>query len=242
MSEERSVTTPLGEITYTLSVKDVKNINLRIRNGKIQVSINRRTPKERADRFIIEKAQWIMSTLSRQEQKREELESRKTLDFVSGESVGIFGNTYTLDILKSDEESCVINGDRLVMRVCDTESYGRKYILFQQFCAEQCREVFTRYLSLFYPVLAPLGARKPTLAMKLLKSRWGSCKCVTGEICLNFAMIKLPMPLVEYVVLHEAVHLVVPNHSKSFYALGAAIMPDFRKRDKLLNAYTTDFL
>ncbi|MEG2396279.1 MAG: M48 family metallopeptidase, partial [Oscillospiraceae bacterium] len=79
----------------------------------------------------------------------------------------------------------------------------------------------------------------PNVIIKIrkMKSRWGSCQPKTGIVTLNSQLINAPIGCIEYVVLHELCHFVQPNHSKDFYSLVSAIMPDYKERKKLLNTY-----
>lgn len=68
VEEKRTVTVPEGEITYTLSVKPVKNMNLRVRpDGTVAVSVSRRVPKPAADDFVRSHAGWIRARLAKRE-------------------------------------------------------------------------------------------------------------------------------------------------------------------------------
>lgn len=73
MEQQRTVSTPAGEITYLLVRKNVKNLNLRVdRGGQVVLSVPVRCSGERADRLIVEKAQWLRGHLARRQQRQEQ--------------------------------------------------------------------------------------------------------------------------------------------------------------------------
>ncbi|MDP1527009.1 MAG: SprT family zinc-dependent metalloprotease [Rhodocyclaceae bacterium] len=93
------------------------------------------------------------------------------------------------------------------------------------------RALQRRALEVFQPRIAAaaaqLGVTTPALALSSARTRWGSCSTHSG-IRLNWRLIHLPLPLVDYVVAHEVAHLVEMNHSPRFWAQVARLCPDWR--------------
>ena len=88
----------------------------------------------------------------------------------------------------------------------------------------------------FIAKFAPAINRKINrVVVRKMTTRWGSCNSRKGYINLSLNLIEKAPELVEYVVLHELAHLIYPHHQKSFYGFIAALMPDFRSREKRLN-------
>ena len=75
-----------------------------------------------------------------------------------------------------------------------------------------------------------LGVRVGTLAYRNMKSRWGSCQPSTGRICINVRLALYPPECLEYVVVHELCHLLVPGHGADFHRLMDRVMPDWKVR------------
>jgi predicted metal-dependent hydrolase len=86
-------------------------------------------------------------------------------------------------------------------------------------------------------IAAPFGVRLGKVAVKKMRSRWGSCSS-RGNVSVNLLLGHLPDELLEYVVVHELCHLVHHNHSKKFWSLVAAYSPDFKKRKLELRRYS----
>lgn len=75
-----------------------------------------------------------------------------------------------------------------------------------------------------------LGVKANKLAYRNMKSRWGSCNPSTGRICINIRLALYPPDCLEYVVVHELCHLLVPGHGEQFHELMTRVMPDWKQR------------
>lgn len=75
-----------------------------------------------------------------------------------------------------------------------------------------------------------LGVKAQKLTYRNMKSRWGSCQPKTGRICINIRLALYPPECLEYVVVHELAHLLVPGHGPKFHALLDRVMPDWKQR------------
>ena len=100
--------------------------------------------------------------------------------------------------------------------------------------AAVCRPVFEALIARYYPFFKAQGVAYPTLRIKTMKSRWGSCIPGKGVITLNTRLLIKPMAAVEYVVVHELAHFLVQNHQADFYAVVAQVLPDYKARRELL--------
>ena len=101
--------------------------------------------------------------------------------------------------------------------------------------AEAARRIFAARLAICFRRVARLGVAYPTLTIRAMSTRWGSCRRV-GAITLNLRLIQAPQSCIDYVILHELCHLKEHNHSKEYYALLDRILPDWRDRRRKLNA------
>lgn len=100
--------------------------------------------------------------------------------------------------------------------------------------AAQVRE-WRQVVEAFVPALVErwepvLGVKAGPLAYRKMKSRWGSCQPSTGRICINVVLALYPPECLEYVVVHELAHLLVPGHGPEFQAIMDDALPDWRQR------------
>ena len=76
---------------------------------------------------------------------------------------------------------------------------------------------------------------------KYMLTRWGSCNSITKRIWINLQMAEKPLECLEYVVLHELIHLKVRNHGKDFTSEMNKFMPDWKERKSILNSQSLDY-
>ena len=207
--------------------KDVKNITLKVRpNGEAILT----TPKAASDehiKFIIEKrAKWIAK-------KRTFFASFKTpqKEYVSGEDFKYLGRSYRLKVVQSKEERVKLQRGYLELFVKDKSDIKRKENLIYEWYYEKAMLYFFNILQEFNKIVKQ---DIKSVKIRQMKTRWGSCNPYKSYINLNIELIKKPRGCIEYVVFHELVHLLCPDHSKKFYDYLTLYMPDWQKRKEIL--------
>lgn len=106
-----------------------------------------------------------------------------------------------------------------------------------RYTKEECLALFTAASDAVFPLFADLlGGQKPQIKVREMTSRWGVCHIKKRSITLNTRLAEKPPTAIEYVVLHEYVHFLHPNHGPGFHAEMARLMPDYRQRRQLLRA------
>lgn len=212
-------------LTYTLVVKQVKNINMRISSrGEIVVSANPFVPLDKIDDFVSSKISWIakhqQSVLERSEQS-----------MIDENQIMLFGNM--LQIKQTIGKYNQVSYDREFLYV-QTKEHANIEKVIHQFLDKLCKDVFMDVALLTARSLIDYRLPFPQVKIREMKSRWGSCTPAKNSITLNRKLIHYPLEFVEYVVLHEFVHFVQPNHSKAFYHIIENYMPDYKKRMNLV--------
>ena len=98
----------------------------------------------------------------------------------------------------------------------------------------ECLEKFMRIAESVYPLVAKKIKVQPKMMVKDYKSRWGVCYAKRGYIILNKQLFDKPILAIEYVILHEYVHFLVPNHGEKFHKIMGQLMPDYKERKGFL--------
>ncbi len=232
--ESRLVSADGREIRYCLERKDVKNLNLRVlKDGRVFVSANSSVSCDEVDRFVCRKAQYIMRAMDRFHDMAQYRPQPKR--YVSGETFNLLGRGLRLQVLQAAEDSVSSDGCYIRLEVKDASNFERKQRIVNRFLDQQCETVFTEIIDALYPLFRKYGVEKPSLRIRDMETRWGSCLAKKGIITLNRRLIEAPGNCIEYVVMHELCHLIHPNHSKHFYAFLTMLMPDWKERKQYLD-------
>lgn len=212
-------------ITYTLVVKQVKNINMRISpKGEIVVSANPFVPLDKIDEFVSSKVSWIVERQKKVEEKAQHC-------LLSDTEIMLFGKQ--LKIKKSVGKYNYVSYDDKYLYVQLKQDADVEKVI-TQFLNKLCKDVFMDVAILTCNSLKDYQLTFPEVKIRTMKSRWGSCTPAKNTITLNKRLIHYPLEFIEYVVLHEFVHFIQPNHSKAFYNIIENYMPDYKQRIQLI--------
>jgi predicted metal-dependent hydrolase len=227
-----SETLQIGEIAIALVRKDVKHVHLSVHPpaGRVSLVAPTATRIEVARAYAISKLAWI-----RDQQAKLRAQARETpRRFVERESHHIWGRRYLLTVVEVDEKPSVRLSHRTItLRVRPGSSAAKR--------EEVMHEWHKTLLHEFVPPLiakweAKLEVNVKGYYLQRMKTKWGGCNHRAGNIRLNTELVKKPKDLVEYVVVHEMLHLVEPTHSDRFTALLDKHYPTWREARAELNA------
>ena len=177
--------------------------------------------------FLVKHHRWIFNRLDAPEKK-----SREPKKFVDGEMHYFLGKQYPLRIIISPENTVEFRDNTIIVyakyNVSDLIA-----VLLERWYYQQAHQVFQEISIPLMKQMKKYNVLPKSFTIKKMKTRWGSCSS-KGSINLNLDLIKLPEGCIKAVILHELCHLVHMNHSKEFYALMTAEMPDWKVWDKQL--------
>ena len=150
----------------------------------------------------------------------------ETKRFVSGELHYYLGKQYPLKIIISPNNNVTFQDD-VIMVYAKNDLPELIETLLEKWYLTQARHVFQEISIPLMKQMEKYNVFPKSFTIKKMKTRWGSCSS-KGSISLNLDLIKLPEQCIKEVILHELCHLVHFNHSKAFYALMTAEMPDWK--------------
>ncbi len=238
----RSVETSRGKISYELSKKKIKKMYLRVQTeGNITVSAPNFMKVGEIDAFVLKNEEFIFQGLQKVEQRQEEMPSHT---YTTGDQFFLMGEKLTLEVREGFRKKTERIGDLLVLQLPFSLDGSHPNIslveeMVGDFFYDQALPQFYDLMSRYQVKLSSLGIPTAQLKIKQMKSQWGSCNRRNNVIALNFSLIHLPLPLIEYVVLHEFCHFIHGNHSKDFYDLVACYMPDWKERRQALKSWNS---
>jgi hypothetical protein len=156
--------------------------------------------------------------------------------YISGETHRYLGQQYRLKVVMNDNQpdAVLLDREQLLLSVRKSKERARK--LIESWYRERAYEVFQERLAYWYPHFERFGFPMPELAVRQMRSRWGSCS-PQGKITLNLKLVMVPKQLIDYVIVHELCHHVEHNHGKGFQLLLGRIMPDWGERKERLERY-----
>lgn len=223
---QRKVTTSIGEIVYELERKKVKNLNLRVRNdGTVHLSIPYYVSYEKADKFVADNRSFVFDAIKKVAERNSRLDTHAYF----------LGKKLNIEILPSSKTGGGLSGDTLVLFAPDSSNDFPKASL-EQWQMQQAKEILPKALSLAYDRFAAAGLKVPfpSLTIRFMTSRWGSCTCFKKKITLNALLIEKPFICAEQVACHELAHFLVQNHSADFYKVLDIVMPEHRAVNRIL--------
>lgn len=158
-------------------------------------------------------------------------------EWVSGETHRYLGRQYRLKVARGDLPEVRLSGRYFHVRVPAPNDAGQVQEAMERWYLKRARETFARRLEGFIGRTRRLGLSEvPPLIVRRLRKRWGSCS-PEGRILMNVEAVRLPMPCIDYLLVHELCHLRQPNHGPAFWRLLDACMPDWERwRERLVRA------
>jgi predicted metal-dependent hydrolase len=218
----------IGEIAVEVIRKDIKNVHLSVYppTGKVRISAPLRMNLETIRVFAISKLRWI-----RQQQKKvTEQEREPPREYLERESHYVWGKRYLLHVIEKHAPPAVeLHHRRIVLHVRPSSP---KQAVLEEWYRAQLKEAAPPLIAKWE---ALMGVKVQRFFVQKMKTKWGSCSRLSASIRLNTDLAKKPRECLEYIVVHEMVHLLEPTHNDRFTALMDQFMPGWRHYRALLN-------
>jgi hypothetical protein len=232
-AQGRQLTYGTRIIPYTLRYEPRKTLGVTVHPDlSVVVQAPPGTPQADVESVLQRRARWIAKRLDDYARYSPDLPPR---EYVSGETHRYLGRQYRLRVMDGEPESVSLDGQFILVSVRD-RAKGRVETLVKRWYRARAREVFSERLAACYPRIEQLGVALPALAVRKMRTRWGSAS-PSGRISLNVKLVQVSTLLIDYVVLHELCHLVEPHHGKGYYELLSRVLPDWRQRRERLNSF-----
>lgn len=224
-------TIELGSVTVHVTRKAIKNVHLSVHppDGRVTMTAPLEIRPEVAHAYAASKIDWI----ARHQEKIRNQRREPPRVYVTRETHFVWGHRYLLRVVERDTKPSVsIDHKKIVLAVRPGSDLEKR------------TEVFHAWQrSLLHDFLPPmiqkwekrLGVKVSAYFLQKMKTKWGSCNYRKGRIRLNTELVKKPKDLVEYVLVHEMAHLLVPNHGPEFIAILDKHLPFWRDAREELN-------
>ncbi len=221
----------IGDLSIVVTRKSIKNVHLSVHppEGRVTLSAPTETRLEVARAYAITRLHWI-----RQQQEKLRNQARETpRAFIERESHYLWGRRHLLTVVERDTKpSVTVDPKRITLHVRPGSDHTKRAAVIYEWHKSLLHEFIPTLISKWEP---KLGVQVTAYFLQRMKTRWGSCNHKAGHIRLNTELVKKPKDLIEYVVVHEMLHLREPTHSDRFIALLTEHIPTWREARSELN-------
>lgn len=212
--------------------KDIKNLHLAVYppNGRVRVAAPLLVDDEAVRFAVIARLAWI----KRQKARYEAQERQTKREYLNGESHYYLGMRYRLNIIEEDASPKVIVRNKQYIDLYvrpGSDTAKREQVMIEWYRAN-LKAMIPPLIEKWEPVM---GVQVADWGVKLMKTKWGSCTIQARRIWLNLELIKKPPRCLEFIVVHEMVHLLERKHNERFIELMSKFLPQWRRYREELN-------
>lgn len=226
----------VSNIEIDIIKKNIKNLYISVLppSGSVRVSAPLKMNDEMIKSFIMSKVPWIIKSQSRFKNRAVQIERK----YVSGESIYLWGRRYEMNV-EYTKTACKIDiiGDKLYFCIRKQSTMEQRQSALNEWYRRQLKDKVLPLLEKWQDIL---GVKVQEFRIKKMRTRWGTCNINDKRIWLNLELAKKPPECLEYVVVHELVHLLERNHNKVFKAYMDKFLPDWRKIKDELNSFISN--
>ncbi|MCM2287065.1 MAG: M48 family metallopeptidase [Desulfobacula sp.] len=223
-----------GSFHVEIVQKRIKNIYFRVYPLKktILVSAPAQLDPETLNQAILSKRDWIL----RQVNKRTARQPSPEKTYTTGEGFLFQGKAYHLSVLEQEQgkPACIFSQDHIQLTVKPGSTLLDRQSLIDGWCRKEMRQSVFLFLEKWEPLI---GVKIRQFGVRKMKTRWGSCNITAARIWLNLSLIHFPPRFLEYVTVHEMVHLLERGHNARFKGFMDRFIPDWRDLKKELGRF-----
>lgn len=219
------------EIPVEIVRKDIKNIHLGVYppEGNVRISVPRHITNENVRLAIVSKLSWIKK---RQEEfKKQPRQSER--EYVTGESHYFQGRRYILEVVERHGKHSLSlkNNAKMLLQISPGTTKGNRALVVNDWYRRNIKTVIVELLKKWQPII---GKDVKSWGVKKMKTKWGSCNIADRRIWINLELAKKSPECLEYILVHELVHLHERHHNDNFRNLMDKYLPNWRQSRDVL--------
>lgn len=221
----------IGSLSVDIQRKSIKNLNITVLppNGKVRVSAPLNMSETAIKMAVAGRLVWI----KKQQAKFQNQERQSLREMLTGESHYLWGKRYRLEIIPTQGRHHIeVSHQKLKLYVRPNTSHANRLAVLERFYRTELKRKIERLLPIWQ---AEIGVQINRSGIKKMKTMWGSCNPHSGSIWLNLELAKKPVECLEYVLVHELIHLLERYHNAQFLAYMDCFLPNWQQRKQLLN-------
>lgn len=220
----------LENIEIEIVKKNIKNLNLSVNPpyGDVRLSVPKKMNDEAVKCFAISKLDWI-----KKQREKFKVQEKCNIEYKSGELHCLFGKKYELKVVENNgRQFAELNGEHIILYVRKDSSLEKKEKIIQEFYREKLKSVVPEYIEKWENII---GVNIESWAVKIMKTRWGTCNTRNRKIWINLELAKKSKDCLEYIIVHELTHLLERYHNKIFYNYMDEFLPHWKNLKMELN-------
>ena len=222
----------IGIIDIEVIRKNIKNIHLSVHppNGRVRLAAPEKMDDEAIRLFAISKLSWI-----KKQRGKFDLQVRQSArSFLNGESHYYFGDRYLMNVIESTERQRVEvrNKKYLDLYVRPNSTKEGHERLLSKWYRESLKSIIPGFIQNWEPII---GVQVSEWGVKLMKTKWGTCNTSAKRIWINLELAKKNPRCLEYIIVHEMVHLLERHHNDRFNAYMDEFLPNWKSIRAELN-------
>lgn len=225
-------TLTLGDIRVDVVLKDIKNVHLSVHppNGRVRIAAPTRMELSNIRLYAISKLDWIKS-----QQRKLKAQQRETpREYLERESHYVWGKRYLLEVHESDAPSSIeLKHRKLRLTVRPGTPEEKREQIMDRWYRDQAKCEAGKLIHKWEPII---GVKANGFYVQRMKTRWGSCNTNARTIRLNTELAKKPLECLEYIVVHELVHLLERTHNDRFRGYMENFLPNWQHVRRQLNS------
>ncbi|WP_223292792.1 M48 family metallopeptidase [Breznakiella homolactica] len=226
----------IAGIEVRIDKKKIKNMHLYVKppDGMVSVSAPLDMSDEAIERFVRTKVSWIKA-----QQAKFAGQLRQTQrQYISGETLYLWGKQYFLQVDYGKRYSLTLTGNTAIFTVREGSTAGQRDNFVREWYREKLKAEIMRLMPKWERIT---GLKCDFWQTKYMTNKWGTCNITNRKIWFNLQLAKKTTDCLEYIILHELIHLQVKNHNAEFLALMDKYMPHWRAAKKKLNDQILDY-
>jgi predicted metal-dependent hydrolase len=220
----------IGRIEVEVSFKAIKNLHLSVHppDGKVTVSSPDFFDLDRVKIYLAGKLAWI----KKEQQKIRSQEREVEKEFLTQESHFYMGKRYLLKVIEAPSPKIILRHSNIELYTPPAASIEQKQNTLYNWYRRELRKKLALLISDY---AEKMNLKNFDFGIRKMKTKWGSCVTDSKTLWFNIELAKKPISCIEYVVVHELVHLLERHHNRNFIILMNRYLPGWREQKRLLN-------
>lgn len=222
----------VADLKVEVERKWIRNIYLRVSptDARIRISAPMLMSERAIRQFVLAKEAWIRQRLRRVGERR----APAPREYLSGELHYYMGQGYRLQVVHDNGPARVerADGDQIILYIREGTTKEQREAAMREWYRAEMKALIPMLVAKWEAVI---GVKARRISIKRMRTIWGSCNHRTHDINFNLELMKKPLHCIEYVVVHELLHIIVRLHNDEFKALLTRYLPNWRETKRELN-------